>query len=726
MHRSKVRDDRFEPGNDGVALRPNLEPQPTATLRAILAAIDHGVLLTDLDHKSLACNRVFGEIFGVEPTAVVSDDVEGVRSRVLPIIRDADAWLRNLDEVYANPLDQFEDDLVLDKGTGEAVVRRFTGPVVDSEGRLIGRVWTFQDVTRERRAMRMREALQELSDFYSPEPRDVLRKGIEMASRFFDGAISILSVRKGDWLEFSEVAGAPPGVPFPPGNEVSDSYCQYAIESVRPFLVQDARQSPALASLLPARFGQNRYLGAPVMSAQGSPVGTICVLDHRTEIIFDDADVQFLSMLALRVGSELAREENIRQRIEQQEREVARQRRALGTTRTVLSAMNEAFDLFGSDSRKALVKSQVRILHGLLDYEACGLFVAEGGKDWEGFAYAAGADRPRSAKVAPERCQVLSRIASAQDRQRDFVVATPEACVLAKMLGTSYIVLAPISLGTGVSGVVAFGNPTAPPVDDEHHRAHLEALVEQVNLLLRTQSLKRELVETGDELETTSRQLVESEKLSVAGTLAASTAHDIRNILSTLSILLNERHADPEWALSAVRDQLDRFSLLSHRLLSYAKPRMVSHSMLDVAEVLEYVVELTGALARIHGTKLEREVEGRGLWVMGERHQLEHLIVNLVINAIQAMADSGGSVKLRANHVGANVVVEVIDTGKGIVPEDLSTLFQPFLSGRTDGTGLGLYSCRRIAQEHGGTLEVESKIGVGTTFRVTLAASRSI
>lgn len=114
-------------------------------LASILNATDLGILVTGLDHRALACNDRFGEIFCVNPEEAVSAGVEKLRASVLPIIVEPDRWLRNLDEVYAQPALKYEDELVL-RTTEQKHIHRFSGPVYDETGRIAARLWTFRDV----------------------------------------------------------------------------------------------------------------------------------------------------------------------------------------------------------------------------------------------------------------------------------------------------------------------------------------------------------------------------------------------------------------------------------------------------------------------------------------------------------------------------------------------------------------------------------------------------
>jgi signal transduction histidine kinase len=231
--------------------------------------------------------------------------------------------------------------------------------------------------------------------------------------------------------------------------------------------------------------------------------------------------------------------------------------------------------------------------------------------------------------------------------------------------------------------------------------------------------LRSDLDATTQSLEATQRQLVQSEKLAVTGTLSASVAHDIRNILAAVALDLELGADDPAATLANVRSHLDRFSLLAQRLLSYARPRMTAHASVDLALLLDRVLSLLEGHARIHDVRATLEVRGQVPEVLGEPGQLELLFVNLILNAVQAMPQ-GGKVTVTLSAERARVTVSVKDTGTGVPPAVAERLFEPFSSTRPEGFGLGLFSCRRIAEDHGGSIALRTSSARGSTFTVTL------
>lgn len=225
-------------------------------------------------------------------------------------------------------------------------------------------------------------------------------------------------------------------------------------------------------------------------------------------------------------------------------------------------------------------------------------------------------------------------------------------------------------------------------------------------------------------LHLTQRQLFESEKLSAIGLLAASVAHDIRNILTPLTIELSLAEQDdaPADSFALMRDQVGRLDLLTRRLLALAKPAQAERAPLDIPALFSHLGALLTPHARTENVHLlVRCPRRRPPRVLADAAQIDQVLVNLTLNAIQAMrATRGGVLTLRASARRGGVALSVGDTGTGIPPVIRRRLFDPFFTTRPDGAGLGLFSCRRIAEAHGGTIAVRSAPGRGAQFTVWL------
>lgn len=703
-----------------VARRAMLPGETDAILRSMLHAADEGVMLTDLDHRTLACNAKFGELFELDPQEVVTLEPEEVRRLVYPKLRDPQAWRQTLMEIYGEPMRVYEDDLEL-LTTPPLMIRRRTCPVLDSAGEIIGRIWTFRNVSREFKSERIRRALYDMSTFVHPDPATVLQFITSQVSEFYNGAIALLSIRNGRWMEFRCVAGMKPGTEHIRRNALKDSYCQTALKTSQPTRIQDARQDTFYAGLLPAQLGLTRYVGAPILDNRGRPIGTICFMDDRSDLPVDEDDVRFLSFLAMRIGTELERENLVQARMSAQRAIVEQQRSDLETTHQVLSAMNSAFRLIGESQNTAeVLERQVNLLHGLLGYSAAALFIVEEGR-LVGTHTGAQDATPRRVEVPLESEPHVRRLlqAAGLGPVQAILFERRPAGNLASLLGCGFVGTVPLLINGQSVAILALGRQTAPPLDDEHHRTHLEALVDQVSLLVSGHVLQRKLIVAHEELRATQDRLIQSEKLSAVGTLAASIAHDIRNILSSLAMEVDAAD-DIEPTRQAIRVQIDRFNVLAHRLLSYARPRLVTREQVDLIDLLDRVMDLTHAQTSVAGIDVSIEACDGAHFVYADTHQLEHVFVNLILNAVQAMDSAGGQIVLGIARTPENLILEVRDSGKGVAPEVLPQLFEPFHSTRSEGFGLGLYSVRRIVEDHGWRIEVESVAEAGTIFRIVV------
>jgi signal transduction histidine kinase len=128
------------------------------------------------------------------------------------------------------------------------------------------------------------------------------------------------------------------------------------------------------------------------------------------------------------------------------------------------------------------------------------------------------------------------------------------------------------------------------------------------------------------------------------------------------------------------------------------------------------------------GIETRVEQTGEVPQVMGDEESLRSIFTNLIINGMQAIDGDGGSliIRITAANSGHSARIEVTDTGKGIAPEDISKVFEPYFSTKDTGTGLGLAIVKKAVDDHGGTISVKSKPGTGTTFTITLPTNGAV
>ena len=241
------------------------------------------------------------------------------------------------------------------------------------------------------------------------------------------------------------------------------------------------------------------------------------------------------------------------------------------------------------------------------------------------------------------------------------------------------------------------------------------------------------LAAKNEELRAMTQQLWQTAKLATMGELAASIAHELNNPLGTVSLrvegLLAQAPPDSPQrrALEVVAREVERMGTLVAGLLHFSRRGARQISTLDVREELEQTLELIHYQLRQRQISVRREFAPAVPLVQADRQQLRQLFLNLFTNASDAMPQ-GGVLTIRVQGGAGQVVMEIADTGEGIAAEALPQVLEPFFTTKPEGkgTGLGLAICRRILQEHGGTLDLSSDgVGHGASVHLTLPTAAS-
>ncbi len=226
------------------------------------------------------------------------------------------------------------------------------------------------------------------------------------------------------------------------------------------------------------------------------------------------------------------------------------------------------------------------------------------------------------------------------------------------------------------------------------------------------------------------QQIRNSEKLASVGKLAAGVAHEINNPLGgILNCLYNMRKGTlsptrQEEYLASMEDGLRRVQRIVRQLLDFSQQHNPELALADINQVVNRVLLLTDHLFVPHRVRLETELAADIPEIMIDRHMMEQVLMNLVLNAIQAMR-SGGVLTISTVVEEAHCLVRVRDSGCGISSSVLPRIFDPFFTTKNEGegTGLGLSVSLGIVERHGGRIMVESEVGRGTTFTVSIPLS---
>lgn len=225
-------------------------------------------------------------------------------------------------------------------------------------------------------------------------------------------------------------------------------------------------------------------------------------------------------------------------------------------------------------------------------------------------------------------------------------------------------------------------------------------------------------------------QLVRADRLAAMGELTAGVAHEVRNPLGVIRAsvqLLEEAHCDQariHEAAEVMKQEIDRLDKVIKALLDFGRPSKPTMVSVDIAGVLEDVMLFTSRFAEQAEVSIVLETSPELPHVFGDPDQLKQVFLNLVTNAVQAMEDTGGEIRISTRLDRDFVSVTIEDTGPGIPASDLPKVFDPFFTKRSEGTGLGLTIVHRIVDEHDGHIEMASS-PAGTAFTVTLPADQT-
>ena len=224
------------------------------------------------------------------------------------------------------------------------------------------------------------------------------------------------------------------------------------------------------------------------------------------------------------------------------------------------------------------------------------------------------------------------------------------------------------------------------------------------------------------------REVLRAEQLAALGQLAAGVAHEIRNPLTSIKMLVQTLGEDLDARGAAAEDlqiielEIRRMERSLQTFLDYARPPKPDFRPLDLAEPVRRTLDLIGGRARKQKVALEFTPPPAPVTVTADAEQIQQLLVNLTLNALDVMP-RGGTLHIDLRQAGpAQAELCVRDTGPGIAVKVLPTLFQPFVSTKETGLGLGLVTSRRIAESHGGTLAASNQLGGGACFTLRLAA----
>ncbi len=237
-----------------------------------------------------------------------------------------------------------------------------------------------------------------------------------------------------------------------------------------------------------------------------------------------------------------------------------------------------------------------------------------------------------------------------------------------------------------------------------------------------------------EKLELSRSSLLLAERRATLGTLAGGVGHELRNIaqiqvaaVDELSLALGANEdvtALARMILPDLERVAEHITAHGHRLMQLARPGPDHVAPIDLGGIVRDVVSMLRGAGKLRRLQVEELLGNEPITVTVNRTRIEQILVNLIVNAVDAIGETSGTITItvRPSADGKRVLCEVRDTGSGIPPDQLEKIFQPFFTTKPEdkGTGLGLPVAREIAQNYGGNLIVTSSLGVGTTFTFDL------
>jgi len=246
----------------------------------------------------------------------------------------------------------------------------------------------------------------------------------------------------------------------------------------------------------------------------------------------------------------------------------------------------------------------------------------------------------------------------------------------------------------------------------------------------RVEETARRLSEVYTQLQKSFEQLRRADRMSALGELSAGLAHEVRNPLGSIEGAVQilgrrdlEENTRQEFTEMASREVVRLKGLLTH-FLEFARPQQPRVVASDMELLLHSVAKLASETAKMAQVEILVESESTLPQVPIDPEQIRQVLLNLVINAVQAMPNAG-QIRLRATHEGENIRIEIEDQGVGIPADDVERIFDPFFTTRDNGTGLGLSIAYQIVSQHGGHIAAKRNPERGMTFTVTLPLAAS-
>lgn len=293
---------------------------------------------------------------------------------------------------------------------------------------------------------------------------------------------------------------------------------------------------------------------------------------------------------------------------------------------------------------------------------------------------------------------------------------------LKKMFNIKSFAAAPLIGKEKVWGVITADNLHSDRKITEGEVEALAAFANQAGLAVENASMYERLKKSSKELE---EQLLQSSKLAALGQLSAGVAHELRNPLTSIKILINSiiSKAEPKESIkediAVIESEIERMNDIIKQFLDFSRPGLLCISSVNVNFILKDTLNLMAYELKEQNISVSMKFGEDIPKINADSGKLRQVFLNVILNSVQSMPE-GGKVSLKTERSNQYVKIIVKDTGSGIPGEIKDKLFEPFFTTRKEGLGLGLSITKRIIDNHNGSIEIDSEVGKGTTVSIKL------
>jgi signal transduction histidine kinase len=294
-----------------------------------------------------------------------------------------------------------------------------------------------------------------------------------------------------------------------------------------------------------------------------------------------------------------------------------------------------------------------------------------------------------------------------------------------KVKPTSLMLVPILIKDIAVGGILILNE--APSFFTDSDLRLLTAFCSWAAIALENAQLYRRVDEQINIIEEAQRKAIQTERLATLGLMVATVAHEVNNPLQAvqgfLTLIENDLPASSEAFeyLKLAQSEVEQASQIIVNMRDLYRPAVEKYQPVEVAAQVKDVLILARGRLRRHGINVNLKIASNLPPILGIAQQLKQVFINIIFNAIEAMPP-GGDLQIIIARRHEQVSLTFIDTGVGISEAQLARLFNPFFSTKEEGTGLGLAICRSLIRDHGGSINVQSVEGQGTTFEILLPA----